>query len=35
LSADEGALHDTVIAVIDAANEIGVQKIRMVADSKD
>jgi biopolymer transport protein ExbD len=35
LSADEGALHDTVIAVIDAANEIGVQKIRMVAASKD
>lgn len=35
LSADEGALHDTVIAVIDAANEIGVQKIRLVAASKD
>lgn len=35
LSADEQALHDTVVAVIDAANEIGVQKIRMVAQAKD
>ncbi|MCY2966187.1 MAG: biopolymer transporter ExbD [Planctomycetota bacterium] len=35
LTADDGALHDTVIAVIDAANEIGVQKIRMTSAARD
>jgi len=31
LTADDAALHDSVVAVIDAANEVGVQKIRMTA----
>lgn len=31
LTADDAALHDTVVSVIDAANEVGVQKIRMTA----
>jgi len=35
LTADDAALHDTVVAVIDAANEIGVQKIRMTASPRD
>jgi biopolymer transport protein ExbD len=31
VSADDRAFHETVVAVIDAANEVGMQKIRMAS----
>ena len=35
LSADDLALHETVVQVIDAANEAGMQRIRMTSHSRD
>jgi len=33
LTADAEALHDTVISVVDAANEVGIQRIRLAAQT--
>jgi biopolymer transport protein ExbD len=34
LTADNQSLHRSIIAVIDAANEVGMQKIRMTSRKK-
>jgi biopolymer transport protein ExbD len=34
VTADAASLHRTVISVIDAANEVGMQKIRMTSKKK-